>query len=46
MKTNKILKKINKSCPEINVSTDLDITPNRDNDIREFNKGKSFAFTE
>lgn len=46
MKTNKILKKINKSCPEINVSTDLDITPNRDNYIREFNKGKSFAFTE
>ena len=46
MKTDKMLKKINNSCPEINVNKNLDITPKRDDYFREFNRGKSFSFTE
>lgn len=46
MKTEKILKKINCPYEEINVSKNLDITPARDSYIREFNKGKSFEFSE
>lgn len=46
MKTNTILKKCNNACTEIDVSKDINVSPDRDNYIRDFNKGKSFSFTE
>lgn len=46
MKTNTILKKCNNTCTEIDVSKDINVSPDRDNYIRDFNKGKSFSFTE
>lgn len=46
MKTEKILKKINDSYEEINVNTNLHITPSKGSYVREFNRGKSFEFSE
>lgn len=44
MRTDKVNK--NHTCNTVNVSKGLDVTPKRDNYVREFNKGKSFAFTQ
>lgn len=44
MRTDKIINKIH-TCNTVNVSKGLDVTPKRDNYVREFNKGKSFSFT-
>ena len=44
MKTDKILNKINNT--EIIVNKNLDVVPDRGSYIREFNKGKSFEFSE
>ena len=46
MNTDKILNKINCPYEEINVNKNLDVIPDRGSYIREFNKGKSFEFSE